>query len=138
MTNSASTLSDLPGADALADSSLRDGSGGGPTIEYRSVSAGQLSDFAEPGSLDLRDVAFGPSNILAYFETPTTQAPAPIVQDAMPSANVLLLGQYMTALSGALDHSAGAITTPTYILRGGGTYTDLAPGVTPPFGSPSR
>ena len=73
-------------------------SGGGILQLDDSVTfAGKVAGFGEPDFIDLRDIAFTSATTLAFVEAPGNTSGTLTVSDGVHTANITLLGQYVTA-----------------------------------------
>jgi autotransporter passenger strand-loop-strand repeat protein len=86
-------------------------SGGGILqLDHSQSFAGTVAGFGKPDFLDLRDIAFTSATTLAFTEAPGNTSGTLTVSDGTHTANITLLGQYVTAqFTKASDGAGGTL-----------------------------
>jgi hypothetical protein len=81
---------------------------------------GLISGFAIPDQLDLRDIVYGSNTTVAFAEAPSNTSGTLTVTDGIHSANLTLLGQYVTGNFNFTSDGAGGtiVTDPPVPLAG--------------------
>jgi autotransporter passenger strand-loop-strand repeat protein len=85
------------------------GSGGTLLLDSSVTFGGKISSFAKPDYLDLADVAFGSSTTLGFTENANNLSGTLSVSDGTHTANLILIGQYVTAQFTSASDGHGGI-----------------------------
>ena len=73
---------------------------------------GVISGFGVPGSIDLRDIAFGSGTTLGFTEAGDNLSGTLTVSDGTNTANIILLGQYVAGnFTKQSDGNGGTLIT---------------------------
>ncbi|MGD0719600.1 MAG: AIDA repeat-containing protein [Roseiarcus sp.] len=117
------------GATGTAPVTFETSAGGTLRLDDSVAFGGLIAGFGKPDYLDLSDIAFGSGTHLTFFRTPRSTSGALIVTDGVHTANLTLIGQYVTAqFTLASDGHGGTLIgdPPVTAANEPGPSTDIA------------
>jgi autotransporter passenger strand-loop-strand repeat protein len=116
---------ELGAGNAIGSGTITFAGGGELKLDQSAAFTGLISGFALPDILDLADISFGPSTSATFVEAGNNTVGTLTVTDGMHTANLILLGQYMTSqFHLTTDGLGGTLITDPPVAAMSTTHTD--------------